>query len=198
MARIKTIAREDLGEFTETFDNLEAALGFIPNSLLTMAHRPRLLATFLPMAMEVLAGETSLPPGLRNLIAHIASLAAGCQYCMAHTADSSAKAGIAEEKIAAAFEYESSPLFSDAERAALGLAQSAASVPNLASDEDFANLRLHFSEEQIVEIVGVISLFGFLNRWNDTIGTELEDHPTQFAEKTITASGWSVGKHATD
>ena len=77
MARIKTIAREDLGEFTETFDKLEAAMGFIPNSLLTMAHRPKLMATFLPLAMEVLAGETSLPQGLRNLIAHIASLAAG-------------------------------------------------------------------------------------------------------------------------
>ena len=196
MARIKTIPREQLGEFADTFDRLEAASGFVPNSLLTMAHRPRLLATFLPFAVEILAGETSLPTGLRNLIAHVASRSAGCQYCMAHTADSSAKAGIAEDKIAAAFEYETSDLFSVAERAALDLAQSAASVPNMASDEDFEHLRQYYSEEQIVEIMGVISLFGFLNRWNDTIGTELEEHPTRFAEQTLQDSGWKVGKHS--
>ena len=195
MARIKTIAREDLGEFAETFERLEAASGYIPNSLLTMAHRPKLLATFLPLAFEVLAGETSLPPGLRNLVANVASRAAGCLYCIAHTAESSAKAGIESDKIAAAFEYETSPLFSEAERAALTLAQSAASVPNMASDGDFDSLRQHYSEEQIVEIMGVISLFGFLNRWNDSIGTDLEDHPRSFAEDTIAASGWTAGKH---
>jgi len=196
MARVTTIDRKELAEFAETFDRLEAASGFVPNSLLTMAHRPKLLATFLPLAFEVLAGETSLPPGLRNLIAHVASRTAGCQYCMAHTADSSARAGVTEDKIAAAFQYETSDLFSAAERVALDLAQSAASVPNMASDQDFERLRQHYSEEQIVEIVGVISLFGFLNRWNDTIGTELEDHPTRFAEKTIQASGWNAGKHS--
>jgi len=197
VARIKTIAREDLGEFAETFERLEAASGYIPNSLLTMAHRPKLLATFLPLAFEVLAGETSLPQGLRNLVANVASRAAGCLYCIAHTADASAKAGVESEKIAAAFEYETSPLFSEAERAALNLAQSAASVPNMASDSDFDALRQHFSEEQIVEIMGVISLFGFLNRWNDSIGTDLEDHPRSFAEETIAASGWKAGKHGT-
>jgi uncharacterized peroxidase-related enzyme len=195
VARIKTIAREELGEFAETFERLEAASGYSPNSLLTMAHRPKLLAAFLPLAIEVLAGETSLPRGLRNLVANVASLSAGCLYCIAHTAEASAQAGVETEKIAAAFEYETSPLFSEAERAALNLAQSAASVPNMVNDGDFEALRRHFAEEQIVEIMGVISLFGFLNRWNDSIGTDLEDHPRGFAEETIAATGWIPGKH---
>jgi len=196
VARIKTIAREDLGEFAETFERIEAASGFVPNSLLTMAHRPSLLATFLPLAFEVLVGESSLLQGLRNLVANVASRSAGCQYCIAHTADASAKAGVEAEKIAAVFQYETDPLFSEAERAALHLAQCAASVPNLAGDDDFERLRRHYSEEQIVEIMGVISLFGFLNRWNDTIGTELEDKPTRFAEQTLKSSGWNAGKHS--
>lgn len=195
MARIKTIAREELGEFAETFARVEAASGFVPNSLLTMAHRPRLLAAFLPLAFEVLAGETSLPTGLRNLVANVASRAAGCQYCIAHTADASAQAGVEDQKIAAAFDYETSPLFSAAERAALNLAQCAASVPNLVGDEDFERARAHFSDEQLTEIMGVIALFGFLNRWNDSIATELEDHPQDFAEQTLAASGWNAGKH---
>ncbi len=195
MARISTIAREKLGDFAETFERIEAASGFVPNSLLTMAHRPKLLAAFLPFAFEVLVGETSLPQGLRNLVANVASRAAGCQYCIAHTADASAKAGVEVTKIAAVFEYDSSPLFSEAERGALNLAQCAASVPNMVADGDFERAARHYTQEQITEIMGVIALFGFLNRWNDSIATELEDQPKAFAEDTLSASGWDVGKH---
>jgi len=195
VARISTIAREEPGDFAEIFERIEAASGFVPNSLLTMAHRPKLLAAFLPLAFEVLVGETSLPLGLRNLVANVASRASGCQYCIAHTADASAKAGVEADKIAAAFEYETSPLFSEAERCALNLAQCAASVPNMVADADFERLRAHYSEEQITEIMGVIALFGFLNRWNDSIATTLEDHPKAFAEDALLAAGWDVGKH---
>ena len=195
MARISTLPRENLGEFEDTFKRLEEASGFVPNSLYIMAHRPGLLRAFIPLAFEVLGAPSSLPQGLRNLIAHVASRTAGCQYCAAHTAESSSRMGIEDQKIAAAFEYETSPLFSEAERAALGLAQAAASVPNMTSDQDFDILKAHYSEEQIVEIVGVISLFGFLNRWNDTLATDLEDHPIELAERVIGSTGWSVGKH---
>ena len=56
-------------------------------------------------------------------------------------------------------------------------------------------LRKHWSEEQIVEIVGVIALFGFLNRWNDTLATPLEDAPLEFGERYLAAQGWDAGKH---
>jgi hypothetical protein len=59
----------------------------------------------------------------------------------------------------------------------------------------FAELRKHWSAEQIVEIVGVIALFGFLNRWNDTMATPLEDEPIEVGEKYLAHGGWQVGKH---
>ena len=198
MTRIATIDRNALGEFAEVFEQIEAASGYVPNSLLTMAHRPKMLAALLPLALEVLAGESSLPQGLRNLVSNVASRSAGCQYCVAHTAQASAKAGIDAEKVSAVFEYETSPLFSDAERAALNLAQCAASVPNMVSDADFERARKYYSDEQLTEIMGVISLFGFFNRWNDSIGTKLEDQPLSFAENNLDASGWSVGKHGAE
>ena len=46
-----------------------------------------------------------------------------------------------------------------------------------------------------MELVGVISLFGYLNRWNDTMATELEGKPREFAEATLAGQGWAVGKH---
>ena len=106
--------------------------------------------------------------------------------------------GIAEEKERALWEYETSPLFSDAERAALRIAQAGAQVPNMASDDDFVQAKRHFSDEQIVEIVAVISLFGFLNRFNDTMATELESSPVRAGEKYLAGDGWSVGKHVGD
>ena len=104
--------------------------------------------------------------------------------------------GVEDEKIAAIWEFESSDLFSDAERAALSFAQAAAQVPNAVTDDDFAQLRKYFTEFQIVEIMSVVSLFGYLNRWNDTMATTLEKEPTDFAHRAINETGWTAGKHA--
>ena len=45
-------------------------------------------------------------------------------------------------------------------------------------------------------IVGVIAAFGFLNRWNDTMATPLEDEPIEVGERLLAKRGWSAGKHA--
>jgi hypothetical protein len=82
------------------------------------------------------------------------------------------------------WEYQTSPLYSPAERTTLDFAIAAASVPNAVTDAMFTELRKYWTEEQIVEIVGVISLFGFLNRWNDTLATPLEDEPIAVGKRT--------------
>ena len=56
-------------------------------------------------------------------------------------------------------------------------------------------LSKHFSERQVIEVVAVISLFGFLNRWNDTMATTLESSPKSFAEGQLASQGWVAGKH---
>jgi hypothetical protein len=48
----------------------------------------------------------------------------------------------------------------------------------------------------MVELTAIISLFGFLNRWNDTLATALEPSPTAFAAATLAGNGWKSGKHA--
>jgi hypothetical protein len=72
----------------------------------------------------------------------------------------------------------------------------AAQVPNAVSDADFAELKKHYTDAQIVDIVAVISLFGFLNRFNDTMATELEAPPIEAGKRFLAEKGWSVGKHA--
>lgn len=194
MANVEPLARAELSEFESLFKALDAGFGFVPNSMLTMGRRPEILRAFAALGGAVL-GPGLVDAGLKQLVAMVSSLSAGCRYCQAHTSEQASHRGVEEAKIAAVFDFETSPLFSGAERAALRLARDASTVPNDTSREHFAALREHFDEDQIVEIVAVISTFGFLNRWNDTMATDLEDSPVAFASATLAAGGWTPGKH---
>lgn len=195
MTHVPPLARAALPPFEPFFQAAEQMMGgFVPRSLFTMAHRPEILQAFLMLAAAV-NGPGTVDVGLKQLVAYVASSAAGCRYCQAHTATHAAHAGVAVEKVEHAFEFETHALFSDAERAALRLARDAALLPNLVEATHFAALRRHFDEPQIVELVAVCALFGFLNRWNDTMATDLEDVPHRFAVAHLGAAGWTRGRH---
>jgi len=115
---------------------------------------------------------------------------------MAHTAGGSLRFGVDEKKLEAVWEYRTSPLYTEAERVALDFAIAAASQPNEVTDELFEKMKRHWSEGQIVEIAATVALFGFLNRWNDTMATPLEEEPIEVGEKHLARHGWSVGKHS--
>jgi uncharacterized peroxidase-related enzyme len=193
--RIKPLPIEHSPELKEQFEAMRKNLGFVPNSILIMQRKPTLARALAQMTTAVWDPEGKVDRGLKRLIALVASHAAGCQYCMAHTAGGALHFGVDDKKLASVWEYQTSPLYSGAERVTLDFAIAAASVPNAVTAEMFAELRKHWSEEQIVEIVGVIALFGFLNRWNDTMATPLEDEPIEVGQKYLSRGGWQIGKH---
>lgn len=196
MARISPVDRSDVPELEDIFERAEQALGFVPNSFFAMGRSPGILRAFSRLAREVIGVPGKAPLPLKRMVAYMASRAAGCQYCSAHTAESASEMdGVPAEKIAAIWEYEHSPLFDEDERAALRMAQAAGTTPNAVTDEDFAELKKHFDEDQIVELVAAVCLFGWLNRWNDTMATDLEERPLAFGEANLTDSGWVPGKH---
>jgi len=194
--RLAPLAPEQTPELNEQFEAISKRMGFIPNSVLIMQRSPKMVRAFIQMTAAIWDPSGSVDVKLKRLLSHVASRAAGCQYCMAHTADGAARLGVEQRKIDAVWNYQTSPLFSAAERAALDVAVAAGCVPNAVTDAMFAELRKHWSDEQVVEIVGVIAMFGFLNRWNDTFATPLEDEPLEFGEKHLAAQGWNAGKHA--
>ena len=144
---------------------------------------------------EDLGADEALPPDLIQLIAFTVSAASGCRYCQAHTSHNAHRFGVSEEKLNSVLRHENSDLFTEAESAVVALALAAGDVPNGSGPAHFEVLKAHYTERQITQIVGVISLFGFLNRWNDTMGTQLEVAPRDFAERTLAESGWQIGKH---
>jgi len=194
MARIAPLPLDQLP--TETRKALafaEQTMGFTSNDILTMARWPELLGA-LEQLIGVIYGSDEVDPILKRLMAMVTSSAAGCRYCEAHTAHGAARmAGSEEAKVAAVWDYSTSVLFTDAERAALDLAFAAAQRPNAATDAHFAALGTHFNERQIVEMVAMISLFGFLNCWNSTVATELEEAPLGFARSVL--QNWNAGQH---
>jgi len=194
VANMQPLRREDHPELEELFRLYDDTMSFVPNSLFTMARRPEILRAFSELITQIWRTGT-VPVGLKPLIAIVASTAAGCRYCQAHETVDAKLRGVPEEKISEIWNFEASALYDEAERAALRFARDASVVPNAITPTHFEDLRRHWDEGEIVEILSVVGLFGFLNRWNDSMATDLEEIPAAFAGRTIGSQGWEPGKH---
>lgn len=195
MSRLAPLPLDTTPELKPHFDFFLSTLGFTPNSVLTMQRKPKLVKALAQLNAAAMDPEGEVDLGFRRLIGHLASKASGCFYCQAHTLLGAKNFGVSEDKLAAVWNYETSPLYTLKERLALDFARAAASQPNAVTDAQFAELQRHWSDDQIVEILGVVALFGFLNRWNDTMATPLEAVPEEVATAAAGTHGWSAGKH---
>ena len=182
--------RDNFNEFEELFKGVEAFMGYVPNAHLAMAERPELLIAFSNLARTIFQTE-GIDMQIKQLIALASSLSSGCKYCQAHTSHGAERAGTKEEKIVEILNYAESEHYSDEESAVLDLAFASGRTPNESNSKHFTELKKYFSDKQIIDIVSVVSMFGFLNRWNDTLGTKLEDVPKSFVEEKLKPLGWS-------
>jgi alkylhydroperoxidase family enzyme len=195
MAHMDPLPASATPELDEDFAIFERILGFVPNSLLTMQRRPKMVKGFGVLTNAVMDPEGPVDLGFMRLVAHFASRAAGCQYCEAHSLVAAGIHGIDEAKIADIWEYQTSPHYSEAERVALDYALAAGAVPNAVDEPLMTRMREYWSEEQIVQILGAVCLYGFLNRWNDSMATDLEAAPKALGDEVLTSGGWTGGKH---
>lgn len=195
MALVAPLAADHDPEVAELARFFNETLGFPPNSVLTMQRRPEIAKAFINLNKAVMANAGRVTSEQKRLIGLIASQTAGCLYCQAHTALAAQRYGASDARIAEVWNYERSDLFTAAEKAALAFSQAAASAPNAVDARIAAELRAHWSDEEIVEILGVVALFGYLNRWNDAMATELEPGAAAAGETHLAARGWNKGKH---
>lgn len=196
MPRLQPLPPDTTPELKPHFDFFVGTLGFTPNSVLTMQRKPKLVQALAQLNAAVMDPQGEVDLGFRRLLGHLASKASGCLYCQAHTLLGAKNFGVDEQRLAAIWNYNASPLFSEKERLALDFALAAAAQPNAVTDAQFEQLRRHWSDNQIVEMLGVVAMFGFLNRWNDTMATPLEEVPTAVASNAVGDQGWTAGKHA--
>ena len=196
MARLEPLSLDQVEGLEEVELTYQRTLGFVPNGLRIMARRPEIVKGFIALRRAVLdPASGTVPAELKNLCAHLASRTHGCMYCQAHSLQGASRSGGEQARLEAVWGFAESDLFTEAEKAALDFAVKAASVPNGVSDADIERLREHWDEGQIVEILAAVSLYGFLNRFNDSMATPLEEGSATFAEEAIGEQGWTRGKH---
>lgn len=196
MALVRPLEENEIDpDLLEAIQFFKGPLGVIPNSVRTMARRPHLARAFTELNKAVMQCEGEVTPEFKRLLGYVTSYVSGCRYCQAHTILGSERFGCSEERLNDVWNFADSPHFTEAEKAALAFAHAAAQVPNGVTDEIARELERHWDDDDIVEIMGVIALFGYLNRWNDSMGSALEDLPVRAGERYLKATGWDVGKH---
>ena len=170
-------------------------LGFCPNSVLTMQRRPAISQAFINLNKAVMANDGRVSSSLKRMIAWVSSNATGCRYCQAHAIRAAERYGAEKEQLDNIWDYRTHEAFSEAERAALDFSLQASQVPNQVDAEIKERLYTHWDEGEIVEMLGVISLFGYLNRWNDSMGTSIEIGAVESGNQYLGKHGWEKGKH---
>jgi len=160
---VHPLDRNATPQAAEMAEFYEETLGFTPNSLFTMMHRPRIASAFVEMNQAVMENKGRVTSALKRQIAYLSSMTTGCRYCEAHAIRAAVRYGSEEDKLQHIWDYKTYSAFSEGERAAFDLAIAASSVPNAVDDEISDRMREHWDEGEIVEILGVIALFGYLS-----------------------------------
>ena len=195
MPLVTPLAPDHDNETRELAVFFNETLGFCPNSVLTMQHRPAISKAFINLNKAVMANEGRVTSALKRMIAWVSSNATGCRYCEAHAIRAAERYGAEQEQLDNIWEYRTHSAFSEAERAALDFSLQASRVPNGVDDLIKKRLYQHWNEGEIVEMLGVISLFGYLNRWNDSMGTSIEGGAVESGNLYLGKHGWNEGKH---
>ena len=170
-------------------------LGFCPNSVLTMQRRPNIARAFIELNMSVMENHGQLTSEFKRLIAFVSSNTAGCRYCQAHTIRAAERYGSSSERLEHIWDFKNQDFFTNAEKAALQFAQEASIVPVNIIEDTEKQLHVYWSDDDIVEIMGVIALFGYLNRWNDVMATSLEGDAITSGQDLLKGISWVTGKH---
>ena len=195
MPLVRPLSPESNPDVSKLAEFFNETLGFCPNSVLTMQIRPEIARSFINLNIAVMTNHGRVTSAFKRIIAWVSSNAAGCNYCQAHAIRAAERYGAEQEQLDNIWEYRTHESFNEAERAALDFSLAASQLPNAVDEELQQRMHKYWDDGEIVEILAVVSLFGYLNRWNDSMGTSIENGATESAEKYLVKSGWNKGKH---
>jgi AhpD family alkylhydroperoxidase len=135
-----------------------------------LARTPRFLFPF-AMMTQLVSGKSEVDPRTRALAMELAAHLNGCNWCMDFGRMNALRLGVPAEKLDALEDHATSPLFSQAERAALGLAEAITRDVHV-TDEVWDEARRYFSERELIELVVGVSTETLYNRVNSALGIE--------------------------
>ena len=189
---VKPLKSEDK-ELKKLIKFYDETLGFCPNSIKTMFIRPQVAYAFINLNKAVMENKGELSSKIKRLIGYLASTVSGCRYCQAHTIRAAERYGSDDKQLNEIWDFRESSAFTEKEKIAFEFTIASSSIPNQVNDKISSELREYWDDGEIVEMLGVISLFGFLNRWNDSMGTPIEEGALESGNKFI--KNWNPNKH---
>ena len=172
MARISRLGRRDVSEGVgEIYDRYVRQRGNVPNMFRTVAHRPEILETMIAH-MEAVLNTGTLPTALKELVIVRTSQMNHCEYCLASHSLLAKKLGYSDAQIATLPRFESSDAFTPREKAALRLTERLTRNERPLDAAELAELKVHFTEGEIVELMAASGLFNYFNRFNNLLAME--------------------------
>ena len=179
-------------EYRPLLKLVEQLIGVVPNCDPVLEIWPPGFRSYNLLVPNLLNLPASLvgqgaPKDLVGLAMYTASRAAECMYCSAHTCSFALRRGTSPEALVGDY----SPIEAAVARVAEGISK----VPADLTKADVAEIESHLPQSDIEWIVLSVAMMGFLNKFMDTMGIELEDAAVADVEELIGPTGWKVGKH---
>ena len=170
--RLPRLSRKDAPpNIAAIFDHYMQTRGNVPNMFRTVALRPEIFETMIAHFQAILNTGT-LPVKLKELVIVRTSQINDCRYCLASHTQIARKLGWTQDQLDHLAEYGTCEDFTPAEKVALRLAEEVTRDANNISDAFFAEVRNHFDEGEVVELLAAIGLFNYFNRFNNALQLE--------------------------
>lgn len=167
MALVSSIQKENIDEKAlPVYERFEEDTGSVPEWAKVMANRPNILKEFTELFKSVM-GEGEIEVNLKWKMAYTISHALKCPFCVDVTTKMMIKFGANEQDVEDIREMRN---LSQEEEDILKLAKDITNNANVDDPETFARLKEKMSDSQIVELISVIGLFNYINRFNNALG----------------------------
>ncbi len=183
-------------EYSPVLNLVDVLIGLIPNCDPYLEIWPPgfrtynlIVPNFLDLPQSLLG--RSAPKDVVGLGMYTSSRAADCMYCSAHTCSFALRRGSSAEAVTGESR-------SAGESAAVAVAEALSTMPHHYTPELGRELQRHYSPADTEWIVMGVAMMGFLNKFMDAIGVELEPGAVSDVSELIGPTGWAIGQHGWD
>jgi len=151
------------------------AHGFVPNIYKALGRRPEIVNAFVPLVVTVVGPTAKLHANIRDLAVLKASKMNQCSYCVGHRTSMGKEFGLTQEQIDALDgDYRACELYDEKTKAGIAYAEALTRGPTHVTDDLFAELKRHYTTEEIVDLTMAVALFNLLNRIGEGLRVPLE------------------------
>jgi len=166
MALLPSLEKNEVEEIAkEIYEKFEKETGTVPEWVKVMAHRPEILKEFVEL-FKAIMGKGTIEPLLKWKIAYVVSQTLKCPFCLDVSEKMLKKFGAEDEVIQ---KIKTGEISSPEEKEILELVKDVTLDGHLDQPKIFERLKEKFTPAQIIEIISVMGLFNYINRFNNTL-----------------------------